>query len=360
MTQKLFEKYNLSGLELKNRMAMAPLTRCRAINGNIPNEIMAKYYEQRAGAGLIIAEGTSPSPNGLGYTNIPGIFNKQQAEKWKLTTNAVHKKGGKIFLQMMHTGRVGHNDNLPEGGKVIGASAIAQNGEIKTYSGERKAYPIPYVLSTEEVKDCINEYIESAKLCVEAGFDGVEIHSAHGYLPNQFINATSNQRTDEYGGNIENRCKFVLEIAQKMCKAIGNEKVSIRISPFSYADGGIEEQEIIDTYLYLVKELDKLDLAYLHLSHMGEPQEVKFQLWKKIRTIYKGTLMLCGDFNKETAEKALQENQCDLVAFGRDFIANPDLVERFKNNWQLAERNRTEWYGNGASGYTDYPFYKTK
>ncbi len=355
MNKDLFDNFTLGKIELSSRIIMAPLTRCRAINHNLPNELMATYYGQRAGAGLIIAEGTSPSPNGLGYTNIPGMYTEEHAALWKASTNAVHEKGGKIFLQLMHTGRVAHSDNLPKNAVVLGPSAIPQPGEISTYNLGKQPYPTPKAMTKEEVKQTIAEFIRSAKLSIEAGFDGVEIHCAHGYLPNQFINTASNQRTDEYGGSIENRCRFVLEIAQGMINEIGASKVGIRISPFSYADTEEDASIVQATYRYLTEELNKLGLVYVHLSHMGEPVPVKFELWKNIREIFKGTLILCGDFTKETAQTALLKNQADLIAFGRDFIANPDLVLRFQHNWPLAERNRKGWYGTSSKGYTDYP-----
>lgn len=333
---------------------MAPLTRCRAINGNLPNDSMAVYYGQRASAGLIIAEGTSPSPNGLGYTNIPGLFTEQHVELWKQSTDAVHEKGGSIFLQMMHTGRIAHQDNLPESARVIGASSVVKSGEVKTYSGERLPYTIPHQLSLLEIQATIDEYIHSAELAIQAGFDGVEIHCAHGYLPNQFINTETNTRTDTYGGSIKNRCRFVLEIAEKMCASIGTDKVSIRISPFSYADMHENGEDLNKLYSYLAAELQKLNLVYLHLSHMGDADPRKFALWKKLRKTFTNTLILCGDFTKETAQKKITSGEADLVAFGRDYIANPDLVERFENNWPLEERNREFWYGNGHEGYTDY------
>ncbi len=358
MNKTLFDKYQLGDLTLQNRMVMAPLTRCRAIDQNTPNELMATYYGQRAGAGLVIAEGTSPSPDGLGYKNIPGMFTERHAETWKMSTDAVHQKGGLIFLQMMHTGRIAHENNLPDGGRVVGASAIAQPGEISTYDLDRQPYPIPHEMSIAEVKDCIQEFVKSAELAMQAGFDGVEIHCAHGYLPNQFINVASNQRTDEYGGSIENRCRFVLEIAEKMIAAIGANKVGIRISPFSYADKKESDELVNETYIYLMKELEKLGLVYVHLSHMGEAVEAKFDLWKILRANYGGALIICGDFTKESAQEAIAENRADLIAFGRDFIGNPDLVERFRNDWPLNERNREKWYGNDGEGYTDYPFYE--
>lgn len=357
MQEKLFTSFELGSIVLSSRVVMAPLTRCRAINNNTPNSIMAVYYKQRASAGLIIAEGTSPSPNGLGYRNIPGLFTKHHVEAWKLTTNAVRKADGHIFIQLMHTGRVGHPNNLPEGAKVIGPSPIAQPGEVSTYKAGKQPYPIPEEMTLKDINDTIDEFVYSSKLAIEAGFHGVEIHCAHGYLPNQFINESSNQRKDKYGGSIENRCRFTLDVLKATCKAIGSNKVGIRVSPFSYADTN-ENKELIDkTYMYLTSELNKLNLAYLHLSHMGEPTPNKFKLFKTIRTMYNGVLIKCGDFNKATANEALINNECDLVAFGRDYIANPDLVERFKNNWPLTERNNEQWYGNGKKGYTDYSFY---
>jgi N-ethylmaleimide reductase len=360
MSKSLFDNYNLAGINLSSRIVMAPLTRCRAIDGNTPNALMAEYYGQRAGAGLIIAEGTAPSPNGLGYTNIPGLFNEKQAKEWKKSTQAVHDKGGKIFIQLMHTGRVSHIDNLPKGAEVVSASAIAQPGTVKTYLNGHLPYTLPKAMTIEDIHHCIGEFINSSTLAVQAGFDGIEVHASHGYLPNQFINEASNTRTDEYGGSIENRCRFTLDIVKQTIKHIGKEKVGIRLSPFSYADENENPETVIATYKYLASELDKLNIAYVHLSHMGERNPLKFNLWKEIRKIYSGTLILCGDFTKETAQQALDNNEADLIAFGRDFIANPDFVERLKHNYPLAERDNEKWYGNTAEGYTDYPFYNEK
>ena len=354
---KLFEKIILGSRELTSRIAMAPLTRRRSTRDNVPVDFMAKYYGQRAGAGLIIAEGTSPSPNGVGYCNMPGLFNEEQMNAWKPCTKAVHDEGGTIFLQVMHTGRVGHPNNLADTANLLGPSAIAQQGEISTYDFEKQAYPVPAAMTTEQVKEAVLEFATCAKLSLEAGFDGVEIHSAHGYLPNQFINLSSNQRTDEYGGNRENRLRFLMEVIDASIDAIGAEKVGLRVSPFSYADTQEDIEEVKAIYMQLVEELNQREIVYLHLSHMGEPLPHKFELWKAIRKAYKGTLILCGDFTKESAERALQNDEADMIAFGRDFIANPDLVERFKNNWPLAERDRTNWYTLGEEGYTDYPNY---
>jgi N-ethylmaleimide reductase len=352
---KLFEVFDLKGLHLSSRIAMAPLTRRRCTNAHDPIDIMRTYYAQRAGAGLIIAEGTSPSPNGVGYANMPGLYSKEQMELWKSITEDVHKAGGKIVLQVMHTGRIGHSNNLPEGARILAPSAIAQQGEIATYDFGKKPYPVPEEMTIAEVRAAVNEFETCAKLSLEAGFDGIEIHSAHGYLPNQFLNQSSNKRTDEYGGSRENRMRFLLEVIEACAKSIGSEKVGLRISPFSYADANEDQNELIALYSVLAEQLDGMNLSYLHLSHMGEPVPVKFEFWKKLRSIYTGNLMLCGDFTKDTAEQALQNGDADLIAFGRDFIANPDLVDRFKNDWPLAERDRTNWYTLGPKGLIDFP-----
>ncbi|XOV67625.1 MAG: alkene reductase [Fluviicola sp.] len=355
---KLFESISLGNVRLTSRIAMAPLTRCRAVDQNTPNEIMAEYYRQRAGAGLIIAEGTSPSPNGLGYRNIPGLFNQQQLAGWKKITEAVHDEGGHIYLQIMHTGRVGHTNNLPDGANLLAPSAIAQKGDISTYDLGRQPYPTPKAMTIDEVLEAIQEFRTCTEMAIEAGFDGVEVHGAHGYLPNQFLLPSRNKRNDEYGGSRENRLRFLKEVLEACCDAVGAGKVGLRISPFSYADVDDEEQELIETYTSLVQMIAPMHLSYLHLSHMGDPVPVKFEMWNSIRKIYPGMLMLCGDFSKESAEEAIQEGRADMIAFGRDYIANPDLVERFKNNWPLAERDNSLWYGDGAEGYTDYSFFK--
>jgi N-ethylmaleimide reductase len=355
---KLLEPYVLSGLLLSSKIIMAPLTRRRSTRTHVPVPIMVEYYAQRSSAGLIIAEGCSPSSNGAGYANMPGLYNEEQKEAWKPITKAVHDKGGKIFLQVMHTGRVGHSNNLDQGAEILGASAIGQEGEISTYDLDKQPYTVPRAMTLAEIKVAIEEFTACSILAIEAGFDGVELHSAHGYLPNQFINKSSNTRTDEYGGDIANRLRFLLEVIKSSCQAIGSDKVGLRISPFSYADTKENPEELFRVYHRLINELNQLDLAYLHLSHMGEADPEKFKLWEELRTNYNGTVMLCGDFTKDTAEKALQDNEADLIAFGRDFIANPDLVERFKNNWSLAIRDNTNWYTLGTKGLTDFPFYK--
>ncbi len=352
---KLFEPYKLGDLLLKNRMAMAPLTRCRA-KDNIPNSLMAEYYAQRANAGLLIAEGTSPSPNGLGYTNIPGSYSEAQMQGWAQVCKAVKENQGHIFLQMMHTGRVGHTDNLPEGGELIAPSAVANPNMISTYNLGRVPYPVPRALTTEEVKTTIDEFTFSAEKSIEAGFDGIEIHCAHGYLPNQFLNPETNLREDNYGGSIQKRCRFVLEVMEEMIAKIGKNKTAIRISPFSYFEKNMHPSEIKETYKYLLTAFNKLEPVYVHLSFMGENEDAIYDLWKDIRKWYSGTIIVCGSYTTEKAILAIDNNIADMVAFGRDYIHNPDLEYRLQNNIPLNEGDKSTYYGLGPEGYTDYPF----
>ena len=338
---------------------MAPMTRCRAI-GNIPNDLISKYYEQRANAGLIITEGTSPSPNGLGYCRIPGLFNEAQVEGWKKTTSAVHAAGGKIFVQFMHSGRIGHSLNLPAGATLVAPSAVQAAGQIWTDQDGMKDFDMPKALNAEELKKTIHEYKQSAILAIKAGFDGVELHGANGYLLEQFLSPVSNQRTDEYGGSIENRCRFVLEVVDLTISAIGAGRTSIRLSPFGVASDMPHYPEIEETYTYLAEQLDKRGILYIHLvdhSAMGAP-EVPFSIKNTIHQKFKNTLILTGGYNLETAKADLQSGFTDLVGFGRQFINNPDLVTRLENNWPLSETlDYDAFYSADEKGFTDYPTY---
>lgn len=358
MANLLFENYKLGNINLSNRMVMAPMTRSRAI-GNIPNDLMAEYYAQRAGAGLIVTEGTSPSPNGLGYSRIPGIFSAEQIEGWKKTTKAVHENGGKIFIQFMHTGRVAHEINLAEDAKVVGPSKIAAAGEMWTDEQGMLPHTEPHALTTEEVKATIQEYVQAAKNAIEAGFDGVELHSANGYLIEQFLNAKLNDRTDEYGGSIENRSRFLVEIAEQTIAAIGKEKVGVRFSPFSGFNDipAYDNQEVHDTYVYLAKKMNDLGLVYIHLlDHSPSGKDlVPQKLRQEIRAAYKGTIIWCGSYTKDNANVALESGEADLIAFGKPFLANPDLVERFKADTALNQPDFDTLYTPGEKGYTDYP-----
>ena len=357
---KLLSPAKLGNIELKNRIVMAPMTRSRAI-GNVPNELMAEYYEQRSDAGLIITEGTSPSPNGLGYSRIPGCFSKQQVEGWMKVTSAVHKKGGKIFLQLMHTGRISHTLNLPEGAQIIAPSAVKASGQMWTDSKQLQDFPIPKQMDDDDLLLTLTEYAAAAKHAVDAGFDGVEVHGANGYLLEQFLSPVSNIRTDKYGGNIENRCRFVLEVVAAVAETIGKEKTGIRLSPYGVASDMPHYPEIDETYTYLAEELNKLGIAYLHIvdhSAMGAP-EVPLEIKNIIRTRFKNILILSGGYDLDRAEADIESGLADLIAFGRPFINNPDLVTRMEKNQPLSKELKMGlFYTPGEKGYTDYPVYK--
>lgn len=357
---KLFAPTKLGNIDLKNRIVMSPMTRSRAI-GNVPNELMVKYYSQRASAGLIITEGTAPSPNGLGYSRIPGCFSKQQVEGWKKVTSAVHLAEGKIFIQLMHTGRISHTLNLPEGSKIIAPSAVKASGQMWTDSEQLQDFPVPKQMDDEDILLTLTEYVAASIHAIDAGFDGVELHGANGYLLEEFLSPISNIRTDKYGGSIENRCRFVLEVVKGVAEAIGKEKTGIRLSPYGVASDMPHYPEISDTYTYLSEELNKLGIAYLHLvdhSSMGSPV-VPSEIKGIIRTRFKNSLILSGGYDKERAEADIESGKADLIAFGRPFINNPDLVERLKNDCPLSKTlNMDLFYTPGEKGYTDYPVYK--
>lgn len=354
---KLFSEFKLGDITLKNRVVMAPMTRSRAVEKNTANALIAEYYEQRSEAGLIITEGTSPSPNGLGYPRIPGLFNQQQVEGWKLVTEKVHAAGSKIFVQLMHTGAVGRIENLPADAQVISPSGIHVSGKMYVDGKGPLDHSVPSAMTTEQVKSTIQEYINAAKLAIEAGFDGVEIHGANGYLVEQFINPKANQRTDEYGGSIENRSRFAIEIAQGMADAIGKGKVGIRLSPFGVFNDMGEFEGIDEQFEYIASAMNKIGIAYIHIvdhSHMGAP-EVPQRVKDIIRNNFEGAYILSGGYNKERAEKDLQANKGELVASGVPFIANPDLVTRMKKDIALANPDQNTFYTPGVQGYTDYP-----
>lgn len=355
MSKLLFSDILLGRVQLKNRVVMAPMTRSRAI-GNLPNDLMALYYSQRASAGLIITEGVSPSPNGLGYARIPGLFNSDQVQGWKKTTQAVHKDGARIFVQLMHTGRISHPANLPTDGRVLGPSAIAAPGTMYTDSQGPQAFPTPQEMTEADIEQVISEYVHSSRLAIEAGFDGVELHSANGYLMDQFLNTGSNQRKDRWGGSVENRIRFVVEVASRVGKAIGFDRVGIRVSPYGVFNGMKPDAEMDELYQVLAKELGALGLVYIHIvdhSSMGAP-EIKPGLKQKIRENFKGLMILSGGYDALRAEHDLVEKAGDLVAFGRPFISNPNLVEKLQNGIPLVQGDASTFYSAGEKGYTDY------
>jgi N-ethylmaleimide reductase len=355
----LLDPYKLGNIDLRNRIVMSPMTRSRAI-GNVPNELMAEFYGQRAAAGLIITEGTSPSPNGLGYSRIPGIFSEAQVEGWRTTTNAVHSKGGKIFVQLMHTGRISHHANMQEGAVIVAPSAVKAAGQMWTDTLGLQNYPTPAAMATEEIEHTKQEYATAAINALKADFDGVELHGANGYLLEQFLSPVSNTRNDNYGGSIENRCRFLLEVAGGAVEAIGKERIGIRLSPYGVASDMPHYPEIDATYKYLSAQLDRMGILYIHIvdhSGMGAP-EVPVEIKKGIRKRFHGTIILSGGYTKDRAEKELQGGLADLIAFGRPFINNPDFVERLVNGWPLSkELDMASFYSPGEEGYTDYPKY---
>jgi N-ethylmaleimide reductase len=358
--EKLFTPAQVGAIALNNSMVMSPMTRCRAI-GNVPNDLMAEYYGQRATAGLIITEGTSPSPNGLGYARIPGLYSKEQVEGWQKVTSAVHAKGGKIVVQLMHTGRISSLLNMPEGAQILAPSAVKPAGQMWTDQQQMQDFGTPKAMTADEVISTKAEYITAAKNAMEAGFDGVELHGANGYLLEQFLSPVSNVRTDNYGGSVENRCSFVLEVVAGVAEAIGKDKTGIRLSPYGVASDMPHYPEIDATYKHLAEQLNSIGIAYIHhVDHeaMGSPA-VPIAIKQMLRNTFKNTIILSGGYDKQTAESDLQSGLGDLAAFGRPFISNPDLVERYKNNEPLSPPlSMDTFYSAGPEGYTDYPAYK--
>lgn len=354
---KLFSSFKLGTITLKNRIVMSPMTRSRAID-NVPNELMAEYYSSRAEAGLIITEGVSPSPNGLGYARIPGIYSKEQVAGWKKVTDAVHANGGHIFAQLMHTGRISHPDNLPEDATVVAPSPIpASSTQMYTDSQGMQALPVPEEVPTEEIPALIWEFVDAAKNAIEAGFDGIELHGANGYLLEQFLNSSSNQRTDQYGGSFENRNRFVLEVAAAIAEAIGKEKLAIRLSPHGVFNDIVPGDDTEAQYSALAKGLKAIGIAYIHTvdhSSMGAP-DVPQNVKDAIRNSFGGPIILSGGYDAARAEADLESGKGELVAFGRPFISNPDFVKRIVTGAELALPDFATFYTPGEKGYTDYP-----
>jgi N-ethylmaleimide reductase len=350
---KILTAYHKGNFKLKNHAVMAPMTRSRAIR-NIPNELMATYYGQRASAGLIVTEGTAPAPEGLGYARIPGIFSDEQTEAWKQVTNSVHEKGGTIFMQLMHTGRIGHGNNLPEGRSVVGVSDVRAEGLMWTDQGGMLEHPTPIALTEEGVEEVIEAYVKSAQNAIKAGFDGIELHGANGYLLEQFLNPNVNTRTDKFGGSIEKRARAVIEIAEKTAVAIGKEKVGIRFSPANPYNNmtAYPDQEVQETYAYLAAKMDEIGILYLHIA---QNPAITNDTFAAIRSNFKGTIILCNGLTPETAEQALHAGFADLVGFGTSFLANPDLVKRIETGAELNTPDLNTFYTAGPEGYTDYP-----
>ncbi len=335
----LLSPVQLGDLQLNNSVVMAPLTRCKADDDLVPTDEIAAYYERRADAGLIISEATIVMPNGQGYPNTPGIYSEAQVEGWKKVTDRVHEKGGKIFLQLWHVGRASHpvflNGDLP-----VAPSAVPLTGRVHRGGGEEVQYGTPRALETEELAEYIEAFAQGAANAMEAGFDGVEIHGANGYLIDQFLHENTNLRTDNYGGSVENRARFALEIVDAVLARVSSKRVGIRLSPGGYFNDIETSEEDAETFKYVLKELEGRDLAYVHTGIFDDSMEFEplgGRVTPFLRANYKGTVMGCGSYTPETADKALGNNVMDLAALGRPFIANPDLVARLKAGQELKE-----------------------
>ena len=356
MSNLLFSEFKLGPITLKNRVVMAPMTRSRSPN-NVPGDIVAEYYAQRADAGLLITEGTSPSPDGVGYARIPGLYNDEQQAAWKKVTDAVHAKGGRIFVQLMHTGRTAHQANLPQGARVLGPSAIPNPGKMWTDALGEVPFEAPAPMTEADIEKALGEYVAASKRAIAAGFDGVELHGANGYLIDQFLNTVSNQRTDRWGGSVEGRVRFAAEAARRVAAAIGGERVGIRLSPAGGNGGMQPDADTANVYLQLMKELKAAGLVYVHVvdhSAIGSPK-LDEALFKGMREAFGGTFIVVGNFDAARAEAALESKRGELTAFGRPFISNPDLVSKLKSGAELRRYDMKTFYTPGPVGYTDYP-----
>lgn len=346
----LWDPVKLGNITLPHRFAMAPMTRSRAKPDGSPGDLAAEYYAQRASLGLIITEGTQPSDDGQGYTTTPGIYTDAHVAGWKKVTSAVHKAGGRVYIQLMHAGRMAHPDNTPHHRQPVAPSAVAPGQQMFTPTGMQDA-PTPRALTTEEIKATVQDFRHAAKRAVEAGADGVEIHGANGYLIQQFFAPNANLRTDEFGGSIENRARFALEVAKAVAAEIGAERTGIRLSPLGNSGGLNEGPEAAGLYRYLVPELNKLNLAYLHILHTGDEKLVQDmrQAWTH------SFLVNRPNATPENLDQDVKTGLADLVPVGKMALANPDLVTRLRKKVPLNQPNPATFFGGGAAGFTDYP-----
>lgn len=356
-TQPLLTPVKLGDYQLKNRVVMAPMTRDRADNAELaPTPLHAEYYAQRASAGLIITEGSQVSPQGVGYVNTPGIHSAAQVAGWKKVTEAVHARGGRIFLQLWHVGAASHPD-FHGGALPVSASAFDPKAKMYVPGGVQKDTVAARELSTAEVQQVVQDFAKGAKNAIAAGFDGVEIHGANGYLVQQFLRDSSNRRTDQYGGSIENRARFLFEVVEEVVKAVGAGKTGIRLSPSnSYMNPADSDSQAL--YDYVIGKLNDHHLAYLHLRDAGGPVSGNNQVADvtgHYRKIYKGTLITNTGYDRDKGNLAVASGRADLVAYGVPFISNPDLVERFRDGAALAKADPATFYSPGPKGYTDYP-----
>lgn len=364
MTDSMFQPIQLGSLTLKNRIVMPPMTRSRASQpGNAANDMMAEYYAQRASAGLIVAEGTQISPMGQGYAWTPGIYSQEQIAGWKKVTDAVHAKDGAIFAQLWHVGRVTHPDNIG-GEQPISSSALkARNVKVFVDNGTNEPGFVdvvePRAMTKQDIKDVVEQYRQAALNAVEAGFDGIELHGANGYLINQFIDSEANNRDDEYGGSIENRLRFLDEVVAAVVDAIGADKVGVRLAPFTSLNGTVDKTPV-ETYTAAARVLNKHNIVYMHIAEVDwdDAPDTPAEFKTAVREAYQGTIIYAGRYNQEKAEQALAGGLADMVGFGRPFISNPDLPNRIKHGYPLAEHNPNTLFGGNEVGLLDYPEYQ--
>lgn len=364
MTQSLFQPITLGALTLKNRIVMPPMTRSRASQpGDVANHMMATYYAQRASAGLIVSEGTQISPTAKGYAWTPGIYTSEQIAGWRIVTEAVHAKGGAIFAQLWHVGRVTHPDNI-DGQQPISSSALkAENVKVFVDNGSDEPgfvdVAVPRAMTKADIAQVIADYRQAALNAMEAGFDGIELHAANGYLINQFIDSEANNRSDEYGGSLENRLRFLDEVVAALVDAIGAERVGVRLAPLTTLNGTVDANPIL-TYTAAAALLNKHRIVYLHIAEVDwdDAPDTPVSFKRALREAYQGVLIYAGRYNAEKAEQAINDGLADMIGFGRPFIANPDLPERLRHGYPLAEHEPTTLFGGGEKGLTDYPTYQ--
>ncbi len=358
---KLLEPVQIGNLELPNRVIMAPMTRCRAENpGRVPVDLMAEYYRQRAGAGLIISEGTAVSKRAIGYMNTPGLFTDEQVTGWKKVTSSVHQAGGRIFTQLWHVGSISHPD-YHNGELPLAPSNVNPGLPIRTPEGRKQSVE-PKPMTVDDIYQTVTDFKNAARRALEAGFDGIEIHSSNGYLFHQFFSRTTNLRTDSYGGTIENRTRFYFEVLDAILSVIPGERIGTRLNPMYHGRSGILlDEESLPTFEYIVRRLNGYNLAYLHISRPFFPVDSPFlidDVPAHFRKIYHGHLMANGGYELDSGESELRKGNADSICYGKPFIANPDLTERIRNGHPWAEADNFTFYNGGARGYTTYPAFE--
>ncbi|NOQ90810.1 MAG: alkene reductase [Gammaproteobacteria bacterium] len=353
-TTDLFSSITVGKLKLSNRMVMAPMTRNRAAEGNIPQQMNIEYYRQRARDNFIITEASQVSAEGVGYPATPGIYNEQQVAGWRKITDAVHDEGGRIYLQLWYCGRISHPDLLPDKQTPVAPSALTPEGEAITFEG-MKAFVEPHALETDEIQNIVLQYKNAAQMSKQAGFDGVEIHAANGYLIDQFLRDGSNQRDDSYGGSEENRMRFLNQVIDAVLEVWHSSSVGIRLSPEN-SFNSMSDSDPQAHFSYFIEQLNRRNLAYLHMLEGDMISSARKVNYRSLRDSYNGIYIANNGYDKERGQAAIANGDCDLVAYGIPFIANPDLPHRYKNDLPLNQADQATFYGGDETGYTDYPF----